>query len=49
VQVWDATTGDTLFTYRGHSLEVNAVAWSPDGSRVASGGNDHAVQVWQAE
>jgi WD40 repeat protein len=49
VQVWDATTGDTLFTYRGHSLEVNAVAWSPDGSRIASGGNDHAVQVWQAE
>ena len=48
VQVWDATTGDTLVTYRGHTRWVYAVAWSPEGSRIASGGNDKTVQVWQA-
>ena len=48
VQVWDATTGQHIFTYRGHSGSVNTVAWSPDGTRIASGGNNETVQVWQA-
>ncbi len=58
VQVWDALTGDHAYTYRGHAdfypghftsgQAVNAVAWSPDGKRIASGGDDMTVQVWQA-
>jgi WD40 repeat protein len=47
-QIWDATTGDHIYTYRGHidtyrsnpSSQghpwVNRVSWSPDGSRIAS-------------
>jgi WD40 repeat protein len=39
VQVWDARTGNALLIYRGHSGSgVNALAWSPDGSRIVSGG-----------
>lgn len=37
-----------LYTYRGHSGSVDAVAWSPDGKRSASGSDDHTVQVWDA-
>jgi uncharacterized protein with WD repeat len=58
VQVWDALTGDHVYTYRGHAdyypghltsgKAVNAVAWSPDGKRIASGSDDMTVQVWQA-
>ena len=40
VQVWDATTGNTLLTYRGHSDLVQALTWSPDGKGIASASND---------
>src|SRR5205823_3888671 len=48
VQVWDATSGQHIFTYRGHSGTVEALGWSPDGKRIASASFDHAVQVWDA-
>jgi WD40 repeat protein len=48
VQVWDATSGQRVFTYAGHTAGVRALAWSPDGTRIVSGGNDNTIQVWNA-
>lgn len=42
------TLGTTLYTYGGHSDIVQAVVWSPDGRRIASGNDDGTVQVWDA-
>lgn len=38
----------THYKYQGHSAAVNAVAWSPDGLRLASASTDRSVQVWDA-
>jgi len=35
-----------MLTYRGHADIVGAVAWSPDGKRIASAADD--VRIWQA-
>ena len=57
VYVWDATTGNDLAIYRGHTglwPATYAVAWSPDGSRIASAcsvapGKDRTIHVWDIE
>ncbi len=38
--------GTLLRTYHGHSERVQALAWSPDSSRIASGSSDETVQIW---
>ncbi|HEY7358702.1 MAG TPA: TIR domain-containing protein [Ktedonobacterales bacterium] len=40
--------GTLLLTYRIHINDVNTVAWSPDGTRIASGSKDQTVQIWDA-
>jgi WD40 repeat protein len=37
----------TLYTYSGHPSRMSSVAWSPDGTRIASGGRDRFVRVWR--
>ena len=49
VYVWEALTGQEVYVYRGHNREIIAVAWSPDGSRIASGsGEEGEVHTWVA-
>ena len=33
---------------RGHEQEVNSVAFSSDGTRIASGSDDNTIRVWHA-
>jgi len=47
VDIWDASTGELIQTYRGHSSLVEAIAWSPDGSYIASGDYQGTVHVWR--
>jgi len=36
VKITYSFTGGNVLTYRGHSIEVHSVEWSPDGRRIAS-------------
>ena len=41
--------GTRLLTYTDHSKAVRTLAWSPDGSRIASGSWNETVQVWDVK
>lgn len=41
--------GRTMMVYSGHSSWVHALSWSPNGSKIASVGDDHALKIWNPE
>ena len=50
IRLWDGVTGREVAVLRGHTVGPGVLAFSPDGSRLASGSPypDNSVRLWDA-
>jgi WD40 repeat protein/DNA-binding SARP family transcriptional activator len=46
IEIRDSETGRSVVSFHGHEGDVTDVAFSPDGSRLASTGKDGTLKVW---
>jgi WD40 repeat protein len=46
VQLWDVATGKRVAHLEGHQGKVRCLVFAPDGTRLASGGYDQKVRLW---
>jgi WD40 repeat protein len=49
IRIWDLERGEQRFVLRGHRAPVQAVCFSPDGRRLASGARDGQIRVWESD
>ena len=49
VKFWEATSPADRGPFRGHAGDVKSIAFSPDGSLMATGSWDRTVKIWSIE
>jgi WD40 repeat protein len=47
-RTWDVDTGHALVPFEGHLGEVQQIAYSADGARLASASTDLTIRIWNA-
>jgi WD40 repeat protein len=49
VVIWDTNAREKVASFEGHEYSILCVAYSPDGSRLASGSRDSEIRIWNAD
>ena len=48
VHFWNPDTGEELYSTEQHAARIISIAWSPDGTKVASGDDIGYLNIWDA-
>ena len=46
IRLWDVATGENIHTFWGHNSDVQSLAFSPNGTMLASGSFDGTILIW---
>ena len=46
IRLWDVATGENFHTFWGHNSDVQSLAFSPNGTMLASGSFDGTILLW---
>ncbi|MBN4003900.1 NACHT domain-containing protein [Nostoc sp. LPT] len=46
VRLWEATSGNEILTFKGHTDWVRSITFSPEGKTFASGSDDMTIRLW---
>ncbi len=46
IRLWEVATGENIVTFWGHPTDIHDLAFSPDGSLLASGSYDGTILLW---
>ncbi len=49
VDLRDAETGESVYAFVGHDIDINDVAFAPDGAAYATTGDDGWLRIWDTE
>ena len=49
IRLWDVESGENIATFWGHPTDIQSLAFSPDGSLLASGGFDCTTLLWDVK
>ena len=46
IRLWEIATGENIATFWGHTTDIQSLAFSPDGTLLASGSYDGTILLW---
>lgn len=49
IKLWNTATGENVATFEGHLTHILSLAFSPDGTLLASGGYDGIILLWDTK